>query len=82
MRRYALYGDNSHSALTYNGKIITHTDRAEMEFLFPGSRVVEIGNGTPEEDTIPLVAHPSLSHLTFPLKREEFGAWNMSSERQ
>jgi hypothetical protein len=71
-RRYALQGRTSGSALTYQGRTIVHDDRAELEFLFPGERVVELGALIPEQDTIPLSRHPDMERVRFPLRREDF----------
>jgi hypothetical protein len=73
-RRYALIGARSGTALTHNGKMIVHTDRAEMEFLFPsGCKVVEIGPATPESDTVTLQQYPDTCHIVFPINRDDFG---------
>lgn len=71
-RRYAMVGAASGQPLTYQGRVLTHTDRAEMEFLFQGARVVEIGSQFPEQDCLPITQHPEMAHLTWPLRREDF----------
>jgi len=71
-RRYALVGETSGSALTHGGRVIVHNDRAELEFLFAGAKVVELGDMVPERDTFPLARHPDMSAVSFPLRREDF----------
>lgn len=73
-RRFALQGETSKTTLTYQGRVIVHTDRDEMEYLFPGTKVIEIGSATPETDTISLRQHPGTCHLKFPLERSDFGS--------
>lgn len=79
MKRYALYGEASQSALTFNGLTLFHTDRAEMEFLFPGMTVVELGPMIPEHDTLWVGHHPSLQAVRWPLDREDFKTWDTGS---
>lgn len=73
-RRFVMIGSVSGEALSYGGLILTHTDRAEMEWLFTGIRgdVVEIGSQIPEYDTMPISQHPDLSQIRWPLRREDF----------
>jgi hypothetical protein len=71
-RRYAMVGQASREALSYCGLILTHTDRAELEFLFRGVRVVELGDQVPEYDCMPIAQHPDLSRVRWPLQREDF----------
>jgi hypothetical protein len=69
---YAIHGEASGSPLTYGGRVITHNNREEMEFLFPGARVVEIGSLIPPQDRIALSEHPDMAAVSFPLRREDF----------
>lgn len=71
-RRYALYGDHSQSLLTYQGRVIVHADRAELEFLCPFTRVVECPAWVHDEETLPIREHPRYAHVRFPLHREDF----------
>jgi hypothetical protein len=68
---YALWGERSGSYLTQDGRIIFHTDRAEMEFLFPGVRVVALRGFNPLEG-IPLKFVRGMEAVQFPLIREDF----------
>lgn len=63
--RFALYGTNSRQMLTYNGLIITHHNRAQMEFMHPGTRVVEVPSDIPESQCIPLALHPDYATVQF-----------------
>lgn len=71
-RRYAVAGPVSGELLSYNGRILVHGDRAELEFLLADQRVVEVPAHIPAEQTMPWSQHPQMEAVTFPLKREEF----------
>jgi len=73
-RRYAMVGPVSGEPLSYGGLILTHDDRAELEFLFAGVRVVELGGQIPEYDCMSIKDHPDLVSTQWPLKREDFVA--------
>jgi hypothetical protein len=74
MSRYAikdagLGGD----LLTWNGRVIVHNSRGEMEFLVVGDvRIVDCPRSIPPEQTIELRHHPQFSHHHFPLRREDY----------
>ncbi len=74
MNRYAikdagLGGD----LLTWNGRVIVHNSRGEMEFLVVGDiRIVDCPRSLPPEQTIELRHHPQFSHHHFPLRREDY----------
>lgn len=69
-RRFGIMGKSSRELLTQGGLIIVHDDRAEMEFLFPEERIVEV----PEDEgaTIPLPLVRGMEPVTFPLNRKDF----------
>jgi hypothetical protein len=56
--RFALYGTNSRQMLTYNGLIITHHNRAQLEWMHPGTRVVDVPGDIPESQCLPIRFHP------------------------
>lgn len=70
MALFALVGKHTTELLTYGGRIITHEDRAEMAYLFPNSRVVEVKPG--EDLVMRLVDHPDMAPVRFPLNRKDF----------
>lgn len=72
MSRYAILGDYSKDLLTYQGRVIVHGNREEMEFLLPNSKIVRITDGDLGQPVMKLKDHPGLSHISFPLKRSEF----------
>jgi hypothetical protein len=73
MSRYALQGTTSRDLLTWNGRILTHDNRAEMEFLVTGDvRVVECPRDIPPEQTLELRHHPNFAAVEWPLTREQF----------
>lgn len=73
MARYAIV-DKRGEPYTYQGAIITHTDRSEMEWLFPNTRVVRVTDGASLGRVLPLPAHPRFREqgIRFPLDRSQF----------
>lgn len=55
---------------TLGGAILVHNSREELEFLFPGRDVVDVTGTT--APTRPWSGHPGLTHVRFPLRREDF----------
>lgn len=73
MKRYGLYGRTTREFLTVGGRVLVHQNRAEMEWLFPGSTVREVPPTFPPDQTLPLEHHPALvGVVTFPIRKEEF----------
>ena len=73
MARYALQGAVSRDLLTWNGRVLVHSDRAEMEFLFTGDvHVVECPRNIPPEQCLEIRYHPDLASVTWPLDRRDF----------
>lgn len=70
--RFALVGPRTGELLTYGGKVLVHGSRHEMEWLFPGSRIVRITDGELGQPVMRLQDHPSLDRVRFPLRREDF----------
>lgn len=70
---YVMVGGSSGELLTYRGRVITHGNRREMEYLFPGTRVIELPDnemrGRPQ---MALRDHPDMSSVRWPLRREDF----------
>lgn len=69
---FGLWGGKSGQFLTQDGRVIFHTNRAEMEFLFPGTEVKPVGVDPLEG--IPLQYVRGMEAVTFPLNREDFRA--------
>jgi hypothetical protein len=72
MTRYGLKGNRSGDLLTYGGRVLVHRDKNELQFLFPGTQVVRVSDGLPEELILPISAHPELAAVRFPLQRKDF----------
>lgn len=73
MALYGLYGRATRDFLTVGGRVLVHSNRAEMEWLFPGSLVREVPPTFPPGQTLPLDQHPDLvGVVTFPLTKEQF----------
>lgn len=71
MRLYALVGDRSGELLSYGGAVLVHDDRAELEFLVPGPRVVEVRPDT-GRPLMRLRDHPDMGSVSWPLDRRDF----------
>lgn len=65
--KYCLIGRITKEPLSYKGRVIVHEDKAEMEYLFPNNRVVELPAYFGEDLTIPLKFHPDMDNVKFPL---------------
>lgn len=72
MSRYGIVGEHSGQLLTYQGRAIIHTNRAEMEFLLPNSRIVKLTDGDLGQPWMWLKDHPDMAQTRFPLRREDF----------
>ena len=72
MSRYGIAGSYSGDLLTYQGAVIVHGDKAEMEWLLPGSRIVRVTDGDLGAPVLQLRDHPDCRHIVFPLRREDF----------
>lgn len=73
---YALYGPVTKEILTHKGRPIVHDNKQEMEWMFPGVRVIsvtdkDLANRSPLPP-IQLRDHPDMASTTFPLKKEDF----------
>lgn len=72
MTRWALQGETSRDLLTWNGLVLVHSSKPELEFLITGARIVECPRSIPPEQTIALPFHPQFTHHRFPLRREDY----------
>lgn len=70
--RWALEGEISRDLLTWNGRVLVHGNRAELEFLIAGARTVPCPRSVPPEDTLEIRFHPQFSTHQFPLRRGDF----------
>lgn len=68
---YGLWGDKSGQFLTQGGRVIFHTSREELEFLFPGTLVKPV-DVNPLEG-IPVQYVRGMEAVEFPLNRDDFG---------
>lgn len=69
---YGIWGENTRGFITYGGRVIIHTNRKELEFLFPENTIKEVWIGPDPDKTIAVWAHPQLAHITFPINKGEF----------
>jgi hypothetical protein len=59
-KRFGLYGNNSRDFLTYEGRVLVHHDRAQLEFLVKGVPVRELPPDIPDDQTLPIRFHPQM----------------------
>lgn len=57
-KRYGLISRQYPDFLTNGGRIITHHDKAQMEWLHPGAKVVELPPDIPNTQCEPILYHP------------------------
>ena len=67
---YGLWGEKSGQFLTQGGRVIFHTSREELEFLFPGTTVKPV-DGNPLEG-IPVQDLRGMEAVEFPIDRSAF----------
>lgn len=59
--------------LSWQGRVLVHDNKAEMEFLLAGDiRVVECPRDIPPEQCMELRYHPQLASVRWPLSRKDF----------
>lgn len=64
---YCLVGRVTGDLLSWKGRVLVHEDKAELEYLFPANRVVELPSIYAEDLTMPLKFHPDMEAVQFPL---------------
>lgn len=69
---FALASRSRYKYITSGGRVIIHSDRSEMEFLFPNNKVIPFRGNPSPDDTIALFAVPGMEAVTFPIRREDF----------
>ena len=70
--RFGLRGAVSGELISYGGRVLVHDNAAELRFLIPGARVVNLPHHIDPEQTMPISAHPELAGVRFPLDRRDF----------
>lgn len=59
--------------LSWNGLVLVHDSKAELEFLLAGEvQIVACPRDIPPEQVIELRFHPQFAHHRFPLRREDY----------
>ena len=74
MTRYGLRGDITRELLTYDGRVLVHDNRHELEYLIAGATPVALPGGFADQEVMPISEHPELSTVRWPLNREDFRA--------
>ncbi len=71
MNLFGLWGSTASTWLTFDGKVIAHTDRSELEFLCPGTPVKPL-NGIGPGEVLMIRDHPDMAPVQWPLRRADF----------
>lgn len=71
---WAIQEDKLHGQLlSWNGKVLVHDSRPELEFLLTGPvRIVPCPSSVRPEDCMEIKFHPQFSHHQFPLVRSAY----------
>lgn len=76
---YAMIGTATGEILSYRGRMVLHDNPAELDWLLPGTRVVELRGTTPAEvgvrygrPAMLLRDHPDMASVRWPLDRKDF----------
>lgn len=74
----ALQGGVSGELISYLGLVLVHDNRAEMEWLFPKMKVVEVtmkdGHLADGRLTMSVKDHPQFEGIHWPLRKDEFNS--------
>ncbi len=65
--KYVLVGKTTREPLSYMGRVIVHDNKAELEYLFPYTRVEPLPNYFGDDLTIELKDHPDMDAVQFPI---------------
>lgn len=76
---FAIEGRTTKEILTFNGRMVLHHDRRDLEYLFPGERIVMLRGYTRAEcaqlygrPAMLLKDHPDMAAVSWPLNPKEF----------
>lgn len=76
--RYGLKSAQCRDLLTFQGRVIVHHSREQLEWLCPGATAVEIDSSTPVDQCIPIQFVPAFGSTQFgasgDLERSQFRA--------
>lgn len=64
---YVLVGKRTNEPLSYQGQIIVHSSKAELEYLFPETRVEPAPGYVLTSPTMQLKDHPDMNAVQFPI---------------
>jgi hypothetical protein len=67
-----MVGARTGELLTYQGQVLVHDNKAELEFLVPKARVVRVTDGDLGQPVLELRHHPGMAKVQFPLRRQDF----------
>ena len=67
--KFCLVGQQTGEILTWKNRALVHENKRELEYLFPGLRVVPLPSYWQEAMTFPLKDHPDMDTVKFPLEQ-------------
>lgn len=67
---FAMWGEQSSSYITYNGRVLVHDNREEFQFLFPSNKIVP--TDAPPDECMSIKLHPQMQAVKWPLQRKDF----------
>lgn len=65
--KYCLVGRTSGEVLTYQGRVLVHDNKSELEYLFPNERVIAVPPLYAADLTLEIQQHPDMANVAFPL---------------
>lgn len=67
--KFCLVGATSGELLTYKGWLLVHENKRELEYLFPGLKIVPKPKYYGDDMTMELKDHPDMDTVQFPLEQ-------------
>lgn len=72
MTLFALVGPVSKELLSFNGQVLVHDNKAELEWLIPGVKVIQLPKADIGRPTMPIKDHPDMAAVRWPLDKRHF----------
>lgn len=79
MKRFIMQGIASGEAISLNGRVLVHDNPEELEWLFFGIKVREVGDRF-DLPTLQVKQLPQFEGVSWPLRRSEFHADTTSTK--
>lgn len=69
---YVLVGPISNEVLTYYGNVLVHDNKGELEWLFPGIKVIPLPASYVGSPIMNWKDHPEMASIRWPLDKRDF----------